>query len=270
MEATSTTKEELPTDVDEFQQQSRRTWTIDPHTNLTRGWQLLGDIDRAADMLDSTMDEHKRALFYGDDNADVIRATGDGDYMLEQVEDEGWALLHASLGAATEAGEILEQARAVLSSDGEPDLENVAEEVGDLMYYLARLADVCDTSLLEIMQANNRKLRERFSDSFVEENALDRDTDAEKTAIDDPIDDLARKGLEQGWRVSSVEWSGDDEIWDAVLENNKQWKSGEFIDAFYDLSRPDRVFVIKAMIEEQATIEQQKTSAQHERPCPTR
>jgi len=251
MQATNTTKANLPTDINEFQRQSRRTWTIEPHTDLTRGWQLLGDIDRAADMLDSTMDEHKRALFYGDDDADVIRATGDVDYMLEQVEDEGWALLHASLGAATEAGEILEQARAVLSSGGEPDLENVAEEMGDLMYYLARLADVCDTSLLEIMQANNRKLKERFPDSFVEEDALDRDTDAEKDTMDDPIDEFARKGLEKGWRVSGIEWNGNDEIRDAKLENIKQGQSDGFLKKFYDLPFSGRVAVVRSMIEQQ-------------------
>jgi len=251
MEAKKRTKEELPTDVDGFQRQSRRTWTIEPYTDLTRGWQLLGDIDRAADMLDSTMDEHKRALFYGDDDADVIRATGDGDYMLEQVEDEGWALLHASLGAATEAGEILEQARDVLSSGNEPGLENVAEEVGDLMYYLARLADVCDTSLLEIMQAKNRKLRERFPDSFVEENALNRDTDAERQAMDDPLDELARKGVEQGWRVSDIKWNGNDEIRDLKLENTEQCHSSEFVWEFYNLPFSDRVAVTKLMIEQQ-------------------
>jgi len=253
MEATNTTKEKLPTNVNEFQQQSRRTWTIYPHTDLTRGWQLLGDIDRAADMLDSTMDEHKRALFYGDDDADVIRATGDGDYMLEQVEDEGWALLHASLGAATEAGEILEQARAVLSSGGEPDLENVAEKVGDLMYYLARLADVCDTSLLKVMQANNRKLRERFPDSFVEEDALDRNIDAERQAMDNPIDELARKGLEQGWRVSSIYWNDNDGIKNAEFEHTGRYKSDEFLETFYDLPISDRIAVAESMIEQQRT-----------------
>jgi len=251
MQATNTTKESLPTDVDEFQRQSRRTWTIDPHTDLTRGWQLLGDIERAADMIDSTMDEHKRALFYGDDDADVIRATGDGDYMLEQVEGEGWALLHASLGAATEAGEILEQARDVLSSDGQPDLENVAEEVGDLMYYLARLADVCDTSLLEIMQSNNRKLRERFPDSFVEEDALDRDTDVEKQAMDDPLNELARKGLEQGWRVSSIYWNDNDGIKNAEFEHTGHYQSDEFLKTFYDLSISDRIAVAESMVEQQ-------------------
>jgi len=202
-------------------------------------------------MLDSTMDEHKRALFYGDDESEVLRATGNGDYMLEQVKDDGWALLHASLGAATEAGEILEQARAVLSSGNEPDLENVAEEVGDLMYYLARLADVCDTSLMEIMQANNRKLRERFPDSFAEEDALDRDTDAERQAMDDPLDELARQGLEKGWRVSSIECNSNDEIRDLKLENTEQCHSSEFVWEFYNLPFSDRVAVTKSMIEQQ-------------------
>jgi NTP pyrophosphatase (non-canonical NTP hydrolase) len=167
----------------DFQSQGRRTWTTDPHPSLTRGWELLQDIDRATRLLDGSLDEHKRALFYGDDSAKVLRGTPGEDHMLGKLDQTDWDFMHSGLGITTEAGEVLEEIEAALASDGEIDQEAVKEELGDLLYYVARAADTAGTTLLEIMQANNRKLRERFPEEFTSEDAMERDTDAEKEAL---------------------------------------------------------------------------------------
>lgn len=167
----------------DFQVQGRRTWTTDPHPSLTRGWELLQDIDRATRFLDGTMDEHKRALFYGDESAKVLKNAPGKDYMLAKLGQSDWDFMHAGLGLLTEAGEVMEEVVSALAADGEIDAEAVKEELGDLLYYVARAADAADTSLLEIMQANNRKLRERFPEKFSQEDALERNTDAEMAAL---------------------------------------------------------------------------------------
>jgi len=170
-------------DAQDFQKQGRRTWTTDPHPALSRGEELVRDLTKADQVLDGRLDEHKRALFYGDDNARVLRGAGGEDYILGELDEETWDMLHAVLGLGTEGGEVMESFRAVLAEGEEPDEENLKEELGDILYYAARLADALDTSLLEIMQANNRKLRERFPEEFTQEDALERDTEAEKEAM---------------------------------------------------------------------------------------
>lgn len=167
-----------------FQEQGRRTWSDERHPDLSRGWELHRDIEKAAQSLQQ-LDEHKRALFYGDDTAAVLRADSGGDYTLGTLSDDDWDVLHASLGVATEGGEVLEVTEGILSAGGEVDLDALVEEVGDILYYAARLADAADTTLLEIMQANNRKLRERFPEQFNQEDALERDAHAEAEAMVD-------------------------------------------------------------------------------------
>ena len=171
-------------DANEYQRQGRRTWTTDSHPSLTRGWELIRDIEKAADLLDSSLDQHKRALFYGDDTAKVLRGPAGRDHILEGISDEEWELIHAVLGIATEAGEILDQLLSLFAGGRELDVQNLREEGGDVAYYLARLADVTGTTLLAMMQANHRKLAERFPEKFTQQGALVRDTDAEMAALD--------------------------------------------------------------------------------------
>jgi len=254
------TMEDNVRDSGDFQRQSRRTWTTDPHTDLTRGWQLLGDIDDAARKLDETLDEHKRALFYGDDSADVLRATTGEDFILEQLDEDEWDLIHGALGAATEAGEILEQVRNCLSQGNDVDMDNVREEIGDLLYYLARLADVSDTTLLEEMQRNNSKLRERFPDEFSTEDALDRDVDSEREVMEihqieagKTLGEIAEIGLEQGWEVTELEWG----VEEGVVNFAMSPRGGDFgddkgfSDLLYELGMDDRCRVAYLMVRKQ-------------------
>ena len=172
-----------PAGAEEFQRLSRRTWGTDFHSSLTRGWELMNDVQKAADFLDGTLDEHKRALFYGDDSANVLRNTPGDDHILDSLGEEGEQHVHAALGVATEAGEIMEEVLAALSPDTDVDRQALIEEAGDVLYYLARIADLTGSSLLEMMQANHRKLAERFPEQFTPEDALERDTDAEAEAL---------------------------------------------------------------------------------------
>lgn len=221
-------------DAQDFQEQGRRTWATEPHPALSRGVELVRDLTKANEILDERLDEHKRALFYGDDSAEVLRGRGGEDYILSQLDEEGWGLLHAALGLGTEAGEAMDAVRPVIAHGEEPDKENLKEELGDILYYAARLADVLDTTLLEAMQANNRKLKERFPEKFTQKDALERDTDAEMEAVSsgapdatpmEIADDLA---VHTRFYLGSVTFSGQGKMSDFDMEAPEgEWTRSE-------------------------------------------
>jgi len=252
-------------DTQDFQEQGRRTWATEPHPALSRGVELVRDLTKANEILDERLDEHKRALFYGDDRAEVLRGSGGEDYLLSQLEDDEWDLLHAALGLGTEAGEAMEAVKPVIAHGEEPDVENLKEELGDILYYAARLADVLDTTLLEAMQANNRKLKERFPGKFTQEDALERDTDAEMEAVSNEeqaegkpgeLIDLARVAVEAGWRVTSVtlrQNGGIDEFstyLDRGVDSQEDKSYAKAVDIGSTISalpRSDKLVVVRAM-----------------------
>lgn len=93
-------------------------------------------------------------------------------------------LLHAGIGMATEAGEFLDALKRMIWYGQALDLDNLAEEVGDLQWYSALAADAIGTPLVAIQQANLRKLQARYPEKFTQTDALEahRDRPAEKEA----------------------------------------------------------------------------------------
>jgi NTP pyrophosphatase (non-canonical NTP hydrolase) len=74
-------------------------------------------------------------------------------------------LLHWVLGINGEAGEIAEKVKKIIrDKDGkvsEKDKEEMAKEVGDVLWYLAVFAHHLDVSFDDIGQANLKKLADR-------------------------------------------------------------------------------------------------------------
>jgi NTP pyrophosphatase (non-canonical NTP hydrolase) len=68
----------------------------------------------------------------------------------------------AGLGLAGEAGEVADIAKKVLFQGKEFDREDFISEAGDVLWYLAFAATMCETSLEEIMNGNVTKLQDRF------------------------------------------------------------------------------------------------------------
>ncbi len=75
------------------------------------------------------------------------------------------ALQYVTLGLNGEAGEVAEQIKKAMRNDGgrlTPErLEALKKEVGDVLWYLSRLAAELNTSLEEIAQINVEKLSGR-------------------------------------------------------------------------------------------------------------
>jgi NTP pyrophosphatase (non-canonical NTP hydrolase) len=92
-------------------------------------------------------------------------------------------LLHGAIGASTEAAEILDQLKKHVYYGKELDKVNLFEEVGDLFWYLALLADELGFSFDDVMEKNLEKLRIRFGDKFEQEKAVTRDLEKELGAF---------------------------------------------------------------------------------------
>jgi NTP pyrophosphatase (non-canonical NTP hydrolase) len=126
--------------------------------------------------------------------------------------DQTVRLLHAALGMTTEAAEVADvlkkglfygkglDAEVVLSQETRDQIfygkgldaeivlsqearEHIAEEVGDLLWYVAIACDALGIPMQDIMAANIRKLRARYPERFTEEAAVERDVAAEQEAL---------------------------------------------------------------------------------------
>lgn len=91
---------------------------------------------------------------------------------------------HAVMGIVTEAGELMDAVKRVKIYNAELDKVNLAEEAGDLMWYLAILADELGVSFEEIWDKNIRKLKKRFPEKFTEGDAINRDLEKERKELE--------------------------------------------------------------------------------------
>lgn len=83
-------------------------------------------------------------------------------------------LLHAAIGIAGEAGELLDAVRKHVF-DGQPlDRENVIEELGDLCFYMEAAMQVIGVTREEIEQRNMTKLSKRYEGGYSDQQAQER------------------------------------------------------------------------------------------------
>lgn len=73
---------------------------------------------------------------------------------------EDIALAYVAMGLAGEAGEIANKVKKVVR-DGDYDAEALAEELGDVLYYVARFSAELGTSLNLVARDNMEKLNSR-------------------------------------------------------------------------------------------------------------
>lgn len=97
---------------------------------------------------------------------------------------ESIRLLHASMGIGSESGEILDAVKRYIFYGKPVDRVNIIEEAGDALWYLAVLLKGVDSSFDEAMERNIAKLRARFGDKFTEAQALNRDLNKERVALE--------------------------------------------------------------------------------------
>lgn len=94
-------------------------------------------------------------------------------------------LFHGIVGGITEIGELGEVLLHFLDRDQQPDVVNVREEVGDVLWYLSRLVKWCKTSFLTEMRRNVEKLRKRHGTAgFNKEADINRNLAEERTLLE--------------------------------------------------------------------------------------
>lgn len=90
---------------------------------------------------------------------------------------------HGVIGIATEAGELMDILKRRKFYGKALDRTHILEEIGDIAFYLAMVCDACEIDLVEALEKNVAKLKARYPERFTEENALNRDLDAERKAL---------------------------------------------------------------------------------------
>ena len=79
------------------------------------------------------------------------------------------------LGLCGETGEIADAYKKHLYQGHEFDREHMAEELGDVCWYVAEMASGLGLPLEEIMAQNIEKLRKRYPDGFDAERSVHRE-----------------------------------------------------------------------------------------------
>jgi len=83
-------------------------------------------------------------------------------------------LLHAALGIAGEAGEIVDAVKKHWVYGKALDRENLIEEIGDLLFYTQALARLVDVDIDGAIAANVAKLNKRYPAGYTDAAAIAR------------------------------------------------------------------------------------------------
>ena len=76
---------------------------------------------------------------------------------------------------SVKAASLVDYIKKVVGHGHTPDLERISKELGDLLWYVATLADAYGLSLDFIARQNIDKLRERYPEGFSSKRSIERD-----------------------------------------------------------------------------------------------
>jgi len=93
---------------------------------------------------------------------------------------------HAIDGIGSEAGELVDQGKRIKWYGTDPDYTNILEECGDILFYMDKLLRKIGSDFDGAMQANMRKLAERYKGiKFTKDQAVNRNLDTEREVLED-------------------------------------------------------------------------------------
>ena len=114
----------------------------------------------------------------------IVTESRDFDAIRERLTDRNLRLLHAAMGVATEAGELLDAIKKALFYGRELDTVNFKEEIGDACWYFAIAIHELDTNFEAVMDTNIAKLKARYGEKFSAARALKRDLTIERRILE--------------------------------------------------------------------------------------
>ena len=79
-----------------------------------------------------------------------------------KCKDEKDHFLNASIGLASEAGEVLDCHKKLFYHRDKDYSEEIKLEIGDVFYYLIKIMDLHNLTLEEVLEANRVKLMARY------------------------------------------------------------------------------------------------------------
>src|SRR5258708_1284706 len=83
-------------------------------------------------------------------------------------------LVMSGLGTAGEAGEVADEIKKIVFHDHPINKEKLMKEMGDVLWYLARVCAILDVSFNEVAKMNVDKLKTRYPNGFEKERSLNR------------------------------------------------------------------------------------------------
>jgi NTP pyrophosphatase (non-canonical NTP hydrolase) len=84
-------------------------------------------------------------------------------------------LLMGALGISGEAGEVADSLKKMLFHGHPLDVPAVADELGDVMWYVVLLCDTLGLTLNDVLEQNVEKRRKRYPHGFTPERSINRD-----------------------------------------------------------------------------------------------
>lgn len=95
------------------------------------------------------------------------------------------AILHGALGIASEGGELLAECQRWIWYKKDLNRNNVKEELGDVLWYVAEVCNALGFTMDEIMYSNIAKLKQRYPEKYTDYHAAEenRDRHAEEKVI---------------------------------------------------------------------------------------
>jgi len=104
----------------------------------------------------------------------------------QEVDGQTMNVLHWSLGLSGEVGELVDTVKKHIFYDQPFDMVNAQEELGDILFYVAAMAEELGLDLEYIMANNKAKLEQRYPQGYSDDDAkarADKDSD-----LGDPLD----------------------------------------------------------------------------------
>lgn len=93
---------------------------------------------------------------------------------LKRGESQQFDLNHMALGVAGEAGELVDCIKKHTVYGKKMDFDNLAEEIGDALWYLANICNIMTWSLEDMARENISKLQKRYPEKYTDELASAR------------------------------------------------------------------------------------------------
>ena len=88
--------------------------------------------------------------------------------------DRNYNLTHAALGLAGEAGEFVDAVKKAAIYGKPLDVDNLREEMGDLLWYVALACESLGVNMGDVAQQNIDKLKRRYPNAYADEYAIMR------------------------------------------------------------------------------------------------